>query len=333
MFAPATVIAGLRSAHARYAAYTAGRMALGFRSLDGEDGYLFEVSDGERRAFFSAAAGTPYAFNRAYAVAAARDKAFAQRILAESGVETIPSRLFFTTKRRAEMRAAGREPEDALAFGRSAAFPVFCKPINGAQGAFAEIVRDAGQFERYLARVAQSHYAMLVQPVIEAAEHRVFVLQRRAVFSYRKTRPRLVGDGGASLAALMLRNAAQKPRDELGLGPAETLVGRDASGRVYGPGDLPAAGVEVVLEGAANRALGGSAEAPVTDVAPAMGAFAVACAGALKLDLAAVDLFATDAGFVVIEVNGNPGLRTLEDFGRWDLIETIWRANFAAALG
>ena len=35
---------------------------------------------------------------------------------------------------------------------------------------------------------------------------------------------------------------------------------------------------------------------------------------------------------VVIEVNSNPMIKTLEDHGRWDLIDAIWRANFDAAL-
>jgi hypothetical protein len=35
---------------------------------------------------------------------------------------------------------------------------------------------------------------------------------------------------------------------------------------------------------------------------------------------------------VVIEVNGNPGLRTLELAGRSDLIRTIWVSMFNACL-
>jgi hypothetical protein len=53
--------------------------------------------------------------------------------------------------------------------------------------------------------------------------------------------------------------------------------------------------------------------------------------------LAAVDVFdRSPAGdfsdLTVIEVNSNPMIATLEENGRWDLIATIWRANFAAAL-
>jgi glutathione synthase/RimK-type ligase-like ATP-grasp enzyme len=307
-----------KSSHARYAAYTAKVLGYGFSAHD-PDGYLFEIRDGARRAFFSAAAGTPYALNAAHAYTIARDKAFTQAVLDEAGLPTIPSRLFFTSAEHAGLRSPGREPGDALAFAEHAAFPLFAKPIDGARGAFAEIVRDRGQFERYLRRVAAKHYAILAQPLIEAPEVRVLVLNGAPLFWYRKLPPTVAGDGVSTLAALA------------GLGP-ETLSGVDASGRNYSAGDVPAANVRVTLSGPANRALGGAAAAPETNPPAALAALALASAAALRLQLAAVDIFACANAPVVIEVNANPSIQTLEDHGRWDLIETIWRANFDAAL-
>ena len=60
---------------------------------------------------------------------------------------------------------------------------------------------------------------------------------------------------------------------------------------------------------------------------------ALDAATAVGLSLAAVDLFdLVEQGLAVIEVSSNPMIATLEDAGRWDLIEKIWRANFEAAL-
>ena len=106
----------LRSAHARYAARAALACGYAFRSLDGEDGYLFEVSDGARKAVFAAGAGTPYALNDARAASIARDKAFCAETLRQAGVAVLPGEMFFVTKRWAEMRGPGREPADALAY-------------------------------------------------------------------------------------------------------------------------------------------------------------------------------------------------------------------------
>ena len=115
----------LLSVHARYAAHAARGLGYTLRSLDGADGYLFEVSDGTRRAIFAAGAGSPYALNDARAASLARDKAFCAEALREAGLPVIPGVVFFVTKRWAEMRGPGREPEDALAYVRRAALPVF----------------------------------------------------------------------------------------------------------------------------------------------------------------------------------------------------------------
>lgn len=307
-----------KSSHARYGAHTAGVLGHDFLAHDA-DGYLFEVRDGPRRAFFSCAAGSPYALNPAHAYSIARDKAFTQAALDEAALPTIPSRVFFTSAEHADLRSPGREPADALAFAAQAVFPLFVKPIDGARGQFAEVVHDGGEFQRYLQRVATKHYAVLVQPVVTAPELRVFVLQDAPLFWYRKSAPTVAGDGASTLGALA-GNAV------------ETLRGRDVAGSVYRAADIPPAGVRVTLAGAANRALGGRGSAPETEIPAPFAQLARACAKALGLQLAAIDLFDTPDGPVVIEVNANPAIHTLEDHGRWDLIEAIWRANFEAAL-
>ncbi len=242
---------------------------------------MFEVADGARKAVFAAGAGSPYAMNDARAASIARDKAFCAEALKVAGLPVVPGRMFFITKRWADMRGPGREPEDALRFAKTASYPLFCKPIAASSGQYAEIVADADAFAAYIERVAGEHFAILAQPCIRAVEYRVFVLHGQALFSYRKLPP---------------------PQG-----------------------------------GAANRARGGGA-ADLRDGAPApLAKLALAAAGALGLQLAGVDIFDGSAQRdgsepMVIEVNSNPMIATLEDHGRWDLIETIWRANFAAAL-
>lgn len=264
------------STHARYAAHTAAACGYGFRSLDGADGYLFEVSDGARRALFCCGAGTPYAFNNAAAAALARDKAFCAEALRLAGVSVLPGRMFFVTERWAELRSPGREPADARAFAAAADYPLFCKPNSGSSGAFAELIESAEAFGDYMHRVSQDHYAILAQPYVAAPEYRAIVLDGRVLCSYRKH-------------------------------PAK-------------------AGAP------ANRSAGGHA-GDLRDGAPAaLEQIALKAAEVIRLGLAAIDVFDRDGALVVIEVNSNPMLRTLEDHGRWDLIETIWRANFAAAL-
>ena len=317
----------LLSAHARYAAHAAAACGYGFRSLDGADGYLFEVKDGKRRALFAAGQGSPYALNDANGASLARDKSFCAEALRVAGLPALPGRLFFVTTRWREMRSPGREPEDARAFAATADYPIFCKPISASNGLHAEIIADAAAFDDYMTRVAREHFAILAQPYVRGVEHRVFVLEGEALFSYRKQHPIVVGDGKSTLLGLIRSNGAFGNRSRA-RGSSGALVPLDA---------VPAPGARIVLEGPANRSAGGSSN-ELVDGAPApLARLAVKAADALGLRLAGVDVFDVSAcrdlgELVVIEVNSNPMIATLEDHGRWDLIDTIWSANFAVAL-
>ena len=315
------------SAHARYARRAAQVCGYAFRSLDGADGYLFEIRDGARVARFAAGAGTPYALNDARAASVARDKAFCAEVLRQAGVSALPGEKFFVTTRWADMRAPGREIEDALRFARAATFPIFCKPVSASNGLYAEVVEDADAFADYVARVGREHFAILIQPFFRATEYRVLVLEGEALFSYRKHAPRVIGDGAQPLESLV----RQLPRED-GAPPLKPRA-RDGAGRLFSPSEIVPADAVAILEGPANRSAGGAAEALRDGARDDLRAIALAAAKAIDLRLAGVDIFdCGDDGLKVIEVNSNPMIATLEDQGRWDLIETIWRANIDAAL-
>ncbi len=321
--------------HARYAAHTARVLGYEFRSLDGDDCYLFEVRAGERRALFPLGHATPYALNRAHAYSLARDKSFATRVLAEAGLPTIPSTLFFANARQAAYRAPGREREDALAWAARAAFPMFMKPNQGSKGEFAEIIPDAAAFAAYLDRVGAVYDGVLAQPLLTGDEHRVIVLRGRALCAYRKRSPKIQGDGRGTLRTLLEAERAQW-KSAARETPLSALQVRDRDGALYALDDTPPVG-ELVIVGRANRAAGGDADAIAAPAPEKLGALACAAARALDLDLAGVDIFdvspARDGGeLVIIEVNANPAVETLEAQGRFDLIERIWAANFEAAL-
>lgn len=321
----------LLSFHARYAAHAAASCGFSFRSLDEADGYLFEVRDGARRALFAAGQGSPYAMNDANAASLARDKWFAAKALQQSNVPALQGQLFFVTKRWSEMRSPGREPEDARVFAASAAYPIFCKPISASNGLHAEVITDAVAFDDYMTRVAREHFAIIAQPYVRGVEHRVFVLDGRPLFSYRKHAPMVVGDGESTLATLI----EMLPRDAGA--PVNRLLARDAAGAVIADDTLIERGARLALEGPANRAAGGGSADLRDGAPPPLADLAVRVANALGLRLAGVDIFdvspARDlSNLVVIEVNSNPMIKTLEDHNRWDLIDAIWSANFEAAL-
>ena len=314
----------------RYARDAAEAIGARFEDLDDGEGYLFRIS---RNGLFVLGGGgnvCAYPVNSAPAYTISRDKAHTKTVLATEGIPVIPGGLFFAHPRRAALRTPGREAGDAAVFAERQGYPVFCKPNKGSRGTFAEIVRDAAELEDYIRRVAVEFESFLVEPVLDGAEHRVFVLDNRPVFQSTKSPPVLVGDGSSTLAQLFARLNDALRLESVSALPPSVLGSRD-------PSRTPAAGEPIPLPGRRNLSAQGGIEVVSDHVPVKLAAIAVPAVAALGLRAGAVDMFDLSSArdlsdIVVIEVNGNPGLRTLELAGRNDLIRAIWVEMLNACL-
>jgi glutathione synthase/RimK-type ligase-like ATP-grasp enzyme len=306
---------------ARYARDAAEAIGARFEDLDDGNGYLFRISKDGRFILGGGGNICAYPVNSAAAYTVSRDKAHTKRVLQSGGIPVIDGGLFFAQTRRAAMRSPGREAADAVNFASQLGYPVFCKPNLGSRGTFAEIVRNEAGLADYISRVAVDFEAFLIEPLLGGAEHRVLVQDGRPVFHSTKNEPTLLGDGRSTLAELLGAMNQDIAADGVSALPVSAL-GADAS-------RVPAAGERVGLPGRRNLSAAGAVE-QVSEVVPvALAALAISAVRALGLRIGAVDMFDISSQgdlsrLVVIEVNGNPGLRTLENTNRSDLIRSIW---------
>src|SRR5439155_1670534 len=79
----------------------------------------------------------------------------------------------------------------------------FVKPLTGSRGDFAEAIHGEASLSRYLDVVTTYYDAVLVQPIIEGAEYRIFLLDDEVVFSARKYPPSVLGDGVHTVRELL----------------------------------------------------------------------------------------------------------------------------------
>ena len=314
----------------RYARDAADAIGVRFEDLDNGEGYLFRISRGDRFVLGGGGNICAYPVNSASAYTISRDKAHTKSLLRARDIPVIPGGVWFAHPRRASLRAPGREASDAAAYADRLGYPVFCKPNNGSRGMFAEIVRNAAEFEDYVRRLAVEFETFLIEPVLDGAEHRVFVLDGRPIFHSTKTVPALVGDGRSSLGDLLAALNVTLQAEGVSALPTSALTGHDLN-------RTPASGEQISLPGRRNLSAQGGIEAVSEHTPPALSAHAIAAVAALGLRAGAVDMFDLSPGrdlsdIVVIEVNGNPGLRTLERAGRNDLIRAIWTHMLNACL-
>lgn len=314
----------------RYAKDAAEAIGARFEDLDEGGGYLFRISRNGRFILGGGGNVCTYPVNSAPAYTISRDKAHTKAALQANGLPVIPGGLFFAHKRRAALRTPGREAEDAPAFAARLGYPVFCKPNLGSRGTFAEIIADDAELSDYIGRIAVDFEAFLIEPLLHGVEHRVFVQDGRPIFHSTKALPELLGDGVSTLESLLGVLNDRVSREGVSATQLSSLK-RD-------PASVPARGECVPLPGRRNLSAAGGVE-QVSETVPApLAALATAAVTALALRVGAVDMFdlSTDgdlSDLVVIEVNGNPGLRTLEQAGRTDLIRSIWTRMLTEYVG
>ena len=314
----------------RYARDAATAIGARFEDLDDGGGYLYRISRGGRSVLGGGGNVCAYPVNSATAYTISRDKAHTKAVLSAHGLPVIPGAVFFAHDRRIALRGPGREAADAIRHAEAQGYPVFCKPNNGSRGTYAEIITSSDALRDYIHRVAVDFESFLIEPVREGTEHRVFVQNGRPVFHSTKAIPHLVGDGASTLAQLLARQNDAVRLEGVSALPCSVLGNRD-------PQSIPPAGERIPLPGRRNLSAAGAIESVSETVPAQLAAPALAAVEALGLNIAAVDMFDLSpdrdfADIALIEVNGNPGLRTLELAGRSDLICTIWNTMLNTCL-
>jgi glutathione synthase/RimK-type ligase-like ATP-grasp enzyme len=308
-----------------YAAFACAQFGLEFRDLDDGSGLLFSVASRDRSLHFGAGRCSWYPQNNATAATLASDKYFTAKILGEAGVPVISGEYFFLHDRHRAHRPEEHERDDASAYFASLGASAFVKPLTGSRGDFAQAVHGEAALMQYLDEVAKYYDSVLIQPIVEGAEYRIFLLDDDALFCARKHPPFVRGDGVHTLRELLIAHN-------------DTLRGRGLSPVAPGDGDpsldaVLAMGERRDIPGRMNLSAGGTM---VLETPPSQKTVALARAAtsALGLRVAAVDLFAGIGGdpeaMTVIEVNSNPSIRLLEQSGRGDLILKIWHHIFSA---
>ena len=308
-----------------YAEFACAEFGLVFRDLDGGSGLLFSVASREKSLHFGAGRCAWYPQNNATAATLASDKSFTSKILEAAGVPVIGGEYFFLHDRHRAHRPFGHERDDALAYFCGLGASAFVKPLTGSRGDFAQAVHGEAALTRYLDDVARYYDAVLIQPIVDGVEYRVFLLDDDALFCARKQPPFVSGDGARNLRELLaIHNDALRARGLSPVSPDDSDPSLDA---------VLAKGEQRDMPGRMNLSAGGTMvlePAPSTKVVE----LARAATSALGLRVAAVDLFAGVGGeasaMTVIEVNSNPSIRLLEQSDRGDLILKIWHHTFSA---
>ncbi len=239
----------------------------------------------------------------------ANDKDWTKQILGEAGIPVPQGQLCYSF-------------EDAVAAAEDIGYPVVTKPLvgNHGRGVTTSITCEAELREGYDAAYAR-YGTVIVESYIVGEDHRLLVIDGKLVAAARRRPAHVVGDGIASLAALIDRENADPRR---GVGHENLLTQIEVDQQTQRMIDqagltldtIVPDGETVWLKSTANISTGGTASDQTDDVHPDLRYQAERIARLIGLDIIGIDLLAEtltlpldqqSAG--VVEVNAGPGFR------------------------
>lgn len=235
-----------------------------------------------------------------------RDKDLTKRLLAACGVPIPEGQVV-------------NSPEEAWDAAQDIGLPVVVKPSDANHGRGVSLdlqTREAVEAAYTLADAEGSD--VIVERFIRGTEHRVLVVGNRVVAAARGEQATITGDGRQTVMALIDSQINTDPRrgeeeeyplDTIRL-PENSLVMLELARQGLTPDSVPEAGREVLVQRT------GVMTHDITDeVHPEVAEMAALAARVVGLDIAGVDLVASDIsrpldaqGGAIVEVNAGPGL-------------------------
>jgi cyanophycin synthetase len=214
--------------------------------------------------------------------------------------------------------------QDAWSAACELGLPVVVKPKDADYGkgvALNLTCREAVLAAHAAATSYSPSGGVLVERYARGFEHRLLVINDRVVAASRRDPPQVVGDGHSTISQLIEQlNQARRADTSPSLRPREVEVDSVVVGVLaeqgYALDSTPPDRTRVLLRRNAHRSTGGTTTDVTEHVHPDVAAHAVEATRLMGLDIAGLDIIASDIGRplkdqggVVLEINAGPSIQ------------------------
>jgi D-alanine-D-alanine ligase-like ATP-grasp enzyme len=242
------------------------------------------------------------------------DKPLSYQLLTEAGIP-VPEHVVIDA----------RDFPAALSFLERGPVPCLAKPATGRGGeGVIGSIRTPAQLRRALLHASAESSVLLVERQLDGDQFRVVVLEGQILLVLRRARPRVIGDGEASVAELMRREYESRLKLEGAAGLKPFRIGLDCVHTLeeqgLSLGAVPPAGASVTVMTATNFGGTRDSEAIASPFAATLEAEVVRAADVLGVRLAGVDLITSDpsrslasSAGAILDVGPAPALHNLGD--------------------
>lgn len=312
---PLETVTGLElPAHLEIVKKASDELGLSFELVDNYAKDFAQISDGSSSIIVK---DQQYFCNTYTNISLAKDKFHTDRILKKHDIKTPEGKTFFVKE---EDGKTSRGINDAINYAEKTGYPLFFKPLDGSYGDFARVINSTAELCEIIISMSVEYNGFIIQQLVTGHEHRLFVIEGKPIFSYRKLIPTLKGNGVDSVTTL-LQNS-----------PYDNEQRRAFLLETFGTNSFtPAADSEIPLAPNANPNAGGIIDDFRTEFPDDVIEWAAKITNAMGLTVLGVDLFSPDTidsgvdTFSILEVNGNPFLKTIYSYGYSHTAIGIWK--------
>ncbi len=291
---------------------------------------LVEVSNGEKSFFSSNSKVGTYPLNPKFSAQLVSDKAWCYEVLKQKGFKIPKGNYFFLKNEYRELRGEGRELKDAFLFAEKIGFPVFVKPNSSSLGILAEVIHDKNELKKHLEEISEIAWVALIQELIKQPEYRIFVLDGEIQFVYQRTSPKIIGDGKKSISEFIsnINKGIKRARNKI----TENSFFLNNQLEKYNLtlNSILTKYQEFQIVSKANISAGGEIINYSEEVSNETKKWVKNLTETLQIRICGIDVFVEDSinnpdSFTVIEVNHNPNLTGIYEYGKKEKVFSIWK--------
>jgi glutathione synthase/RimK-type ligase-like ATP-grasp enzyme len=257
-------------------------------------------------------------------VAVCEDKAYTSYFLKTAGFRTPREITFFSKRLASNLPVESRRSlEDVCRFAETVAYPVILKPNRGSLGDLVAAVANRDEIMEVAEAILRKYSVGIAQEYLTGNDYRIVVLGDEIISAYQRVHFFVVGDGVSTVDQLIRNKKAELPglgRPYSEISPKDFRIDRVLRrAGLSRDSVLPLHARQRLLDNA-NLSTGGEAVDITNELHPSVAAVAIRASACIGVQLCGVDLFCADAtkpspDYVILELNGAPGLDNYASLG------------------
>ncbi|MBD2342777.1 cyanophycin synthetase [Anabaena subtropica] len=251
----------------------------------------------------------------------AKDKGYSKFFLKHFGYKVTEGQTFFNHKVCARI-GNGKNIDAGFEYAKNLGFPVIIKPINLSQGKLVTKIHNKTEYYQVAKKIFRINAGLIIERFYVGRDYRIVVIDDEIIAAYQRLPLSVIGDGKSSVAELVqnkqesfIRSVRKKLIDV-----DDFRIKRKLQKQNLNFNSIIPNGKIIYLLDNANLSSGGEAVDVTDSIHPDFQKLALNVTKDMGLRLMGLDIITQDitrpmVDYVIIEVNGSPGLTHYASIG------------------